>query len=91
MAKWISVKTRLPPLDAVVLIAYPSGYDGSPVYSWGARIDDSEGWCWGAGGRFGVRPDKDPGWNDIEVDDDYPVTHWQPLPKPPTEAPKAGE
>jgi hypothetical protein len=84
MARWISVKTRLPPLDETVLIAYPSGYDGKPVYAWGARVDDSEGWLWGRGGGFGVRPDKGIGYNDIEADDDYPVTHWMPLPRPPT-------
>lgn len=76
MSEWIDVKDKLPPLDEVVLVHYPS-HDNFPVYNWGARVDDGEGWCWGVKGGYGasLRIDKDCSWNDIEVDDDYPVTH----------------
>ena len=85
---WIPVSERLPELEQVVIVHYPNGYDGSPVYAWGARCDDSEGWLWGVGsGRSGIHPKENADFNDIEVDDDYKVTHWMLLPP----APPAGE
>jgi len=39
----------------------------------GGRVDDADGWLWGVANIIG----------DIEADDDYEVTHWQPLPTPP--------
>ncbi len=84
-AKWISVTKRRPKLDRVVLVCFRSGYDGGPMYAFGARVDDGDGWLWGiqhsSGG--GVRLDRDAGWNGVEADDDYQVTHWQPLPSAP--------
>jgi len=83
MAEWISVKKKLPPLDRTVMVCLRSGYDGSPVYRWGARVDDYDGWLWGCGGQFGVTPGDDPCQNNIEADDDYQVTHWRSLPAAP--------
>lgn len=81
---WIAIADKLPPLDQVVLVHYPS-HTNSPVYNWGARVGDGEGWCWGVKGGYGasINLGKDASWNDIEVDDDYPVTHWKPLDPPP--------
>ena len=83
MSEWIDVKDRLPDFDVTVLVCFPSSYDGKPVYAWGARVDDLQGWAWGVGGRFGVRADKDAVYNEIEVSDEYPVAYWMPLPPPP--------
>jgi len=81
--KWISVKVRLPELEQTVIICYESGYDGSPTYAFGGRVDDAEGWLWGiTDARLGIRPN-DSVHNVIEADDDYKVTHWTPLPPPP--------
>jgi hypothetical protein len=84
-AGWRDVKAELPPLEQVVIIRYPSWYDGGDVFAWGARVDDGEGWLWGVktGYDASVRPSEDASWNDIEVDDDYPVTHWMHLPSAP--------
>src|SRR3990167_7914347 len=82
--RWIPVSERLPGLEQVVLVHFASGYDGSPVYAWGARCDDSEGWLWGiSSSRSGIHPKENADFNDIEADDDYKVTHWMPLPAPP--------
>lgn len=83
--RWISVEDKLPDLDQVVMVCYPSGYDGSPIYTWGARMDDSEGWCWGVKSAGGgeIRLGETASWNQIEVDDDYQVQFWQPLDDPP--------
>lgn len=85
MTQWISAENELPELNRVVLVRYPSGYDGAHIYAWGARLNDADGWLWGIGGRYGgIRLDNGTGdFNDIEADDDYPVTHWMHLPKPP--------
>lgn len=89
MSKWISIRKRLPPIDRVVLVCFRSGYDGSPVYAFGARRDDVDGWLWGiqTGYSSGIRLGKDAGWNGIEADDDYKVTHWQRLPSAPFRSP----
>lgn len=86
---WISVKTRLPRIDQTVMVCYPSAYDGKPIYAFGGRVDGGEGWCWGIKqGYGGVTPGGDAYENDVEVDDDYPVSHWKPLEKPPFRKPK---
>ena len=89
MSKWTSIKKRLPPLDRVVMVCYRN-HRGAPVYAWGARLDDVDGWLWGiqtCGYCGGVTLGQDAGWNSIEADDDYEVTHWQPLPKAPFRSP----
>jgi hypothetical protein len=85
---WVDAKSELPPIDTIVIVRYPSGYDGAHMFAWGARVDDGEHWFWGiqTGYSSGIRIDKDTSWNDIECDDDYGVTHWMPLPKPPVGA-----
>lgn len=94
MTEWTDCKDRLPAINQVVIVCYPSGYDGSPLYAWGARCDGCEdehgndAWCWGIGApTFGISPGMDAGHNGIEVDDDYDVTHWMPLPEPPHREP----
>ena len=85
MSDWISVKDKLPPFEKVVMVCYPSGFDGKPVYAFGARLDDSEGWLWGTQSGYcsGVCPGEDAGRNSIEADDDYPVQFWRALDEPP--------
>lgn len=87
---WIPVKRKLPAIDRIVMVAYPSGFDGSPIYAWGARIDDGDGWCWGVrtGYCSGIHPTETANWNGIEVDDDYKVTHWAPLLRAPFRKPR---
>lgn len=84
MTEWTPVENGLPELEQIVLVSYRSGYDGFPLIAFGARLDDGEGWLWGLSRSDGVRVDKDAGWNDAEADDDYQVTHWMPLPAPPS-------
>ncbi len=85
MTKWISIKKRRPPLERIVLVCYRSGYDGGPMYAFGARVDGGEGWLWAIqqGHNGGIRLGKDANWNGVEADDDYQVTHWQSLPPAP--------
>jgi hypothetical protein len=85
MTEWISVKDRLPKFDQVVMVCYPSGYNGEPLYAFGARVDDSDGWLWGvqSGYSGGIYAKEEAGDNSIEADDDYPVQFWCPLPEPP--------
>ena len=81
---WIDAAKERPPIDQIVIVSYKSGHDGKPTYAWGARLEGDEGWCWGvSSGVIGLRPDHDACWNDIQTDDEYEVTHWMPLPKPP--------
>lgn len=89
MGDWISVKDRLPDFDQVVMVCWPSGFDGRALYSWGARIDDGDGWLWGikTGWCGWIAPGDDADDNGIEVDDDYPVQFWKPLDAPPTLTP----
>lgn len=79
MSDWIAIEDRLPELNKVVLVCWKNENNGSPIYGWGARLDESEGWLWGTGARWGVSPREDAQQNDIEADDDYQVTHWMPL------------
>jgi hypothetical protein len=84
MSQWIDVKESLPPLDQLVLISVPSFDRKGLVYYWGARVDGDEGWCWAVKDGFGpVYPTRNAGWHDVVTDDDYEVTHWQPMPLPP--------
>lgn len=79
MSKWISVDDSLPPIDQICWLRFPNG-----VIFMGGRGDfDSEDWLWG---RLYDSPSYNPfsgEWHgDIEMDDDYEVTHWMPLPEP---------
>lgn len=87
---WISVKRKLPRLGQIVIVCFPSGYDGCPIYAWGTRhYEPGEGWLWAIKTRGGdIRIGETAEWNDIEPDDDYSVTHWQPIPRPPFRASK---
>ena len=82
MSDWISVKDKMPELEQVVMVCWPSGFDGRPLYSFGARLDDSEGWVWGVSSMNHIDPSRDASWN-IEADDDYPIQFWKPLDMPP--------
>jgi hypothetical protein len=83
---WIPVSEKLPDKDVVVLTCRSSEYDGRPIYAWGARVDDGEGWLWGLSNqRFGIDIGQDASGNDVDADDDYKVTHWMPLPAAPKE------
>ena len=69
---WISVKDKLPMLERVLVNTTTCG---RMVASRGGRYDQeigdfAEGWVWGC-------------VNDVDFSQDE-VTHWQPLPKPPT-------
>lgn len=87
---WIAVEDRLPEFKQTVLVRYPSGYDLSHVYAFGGRVEGENengepAWCWGIKqGYGGIQPGKDTDYNDVECEDDYPVTHWMPLPAPPS-------
>ncbi len=84
--EWVPVGDRLPEIDEIVMVVYPSDFNGEPVYTWGARLDDDDGWLWGcSNSRTGIRLGHTVSFNDIEADDDYRVTHWQPLPPAPKE------
>jgi hypothetical protein len=84
VVQWIPVKKRLPEIDRIVMVAWRSGYDGAPVISFGARVDEGDGWLWAAKTGYGgdVRLGETPSWNSIEADDDYQVTHWAPVRAP---------
>lgn len=88
MTEWIDVKIERPLLDETVLVRL-SGGNGSHTYAFGARVDDGDGRLWGLQAfGHGIDPLKDARLgNGIEADDEYLVTHWQPLPTPPKVTP----
>ena len=65
----------------MVLIHY-DGYVG-----FGSREDDVEEWFWGRsyGSVVHLAHIDESSWHDVEVDDDYPVTHWAFIGGPPKE------
>ncbi len=71
---WISVKEKLPEVDQIVLVCRTNGFDGSPIYDWGARLDEADGWLWGVGGTYGLHATENASYNNIEADDDYTIT-----------------
>ena len=75
--EWISVEDRLPPLDRIVWLFRPKY---GPFI--GCRTDDGDGWLWA--NSYGSQYWHEGKWEgDAEIDDDYDVTHWMPLPDPP--------
>jgi Protein of unknown function (DUF551) len=78
---WISVKDELPEMDALVMVCYPD-YAGHPRYSWGARVDEGDGWLWAIACANNIDVFRDTSWN-VEADDDYRVQFWKPLDPPP--------
>ena len=77
---WRSVDAELPELDLVCVLydeLNDQAFIGSRVY-----VEDAEGWLWsnsyGSIWWNGKKWDADT----LEADDDYQVTHWQPLPVP---------
>ena len=89
MTNWISVTDRLPPLEEVVIVAIDYGPnrqgDSTPLrLAFGARCDDVDGWLWGISSYGPFIPSEGAGGADVQVDDDYPVTHWMPLPEMPS-------
>jgi hypothetical protein len=69
MSEWVSVEDGLPEIDKTVI-----GFDGSHLGIYQRVYIDHEGWFWGI--CYNI-------YDDAEVDDDYKVTHWMPLPEPP--------
>lgn len=81
---WIAVTDRTPPEDVPVWCSINGSepWHGAYCYAEGDE-EDGAGWAW-------MRCDSRPyflngKWkcDDIEWDDQYDVTHWQPLPTPP--------
>lgn len=68
---WVSVKERLPEDDQIVIVFCPD-WDRSRVGYYCKDNDFQSGWILLEGGKYGFA--------------DWPVTHWMPLPPPPTEA-----
>jgi uncharacterized protein DUF551 len=73
---WIPVSKRLPPMNTPVIV-----YHGPDVkfMGIGGRIEGEDGWLWAVGERGDII-DNDA---DLAAEDDYHITHWMPLPKPP--------
>lgn len=71
MSDWISVEDSYPNLNVTVL-----GFDGDNLGLYQRVYIDFEGYFWGV--CYGI-------YDDAEVDDDYKVTHWMPIPEPPND------
>lgn len=71
---WISVDERLPSDEAPVL-----GTNGRTIGVY-MRFFDADGWCWSQQKWCWNLADPD----GCEFDDDYEITHWMPLPAPPS-------
>ena len=72
---WVRIEDRLPELGEIVWL-WEQGRG-----PWiGSRGDpDSEGWLWG--NAYGSMWHNGAKWDaDVEQDDEYKPTHWQPLP-----------
>lgn len=78
MTNWISVDEQLPAENQTVL-AYSSDtkfvFIGAHVYT------HNEGWFWTKSINGDLWIEDDNIVTECEVDDDYQVTHWHPLPK----------
>ena len=76
---WISVKDELPDIGQIVMMRHFVGE--SIYYEFGGRVEEDEGWMWGKAYGTLLLP-LSGNHNDIEVDDEYYVTHWMPLTEP---------
>lgn len=76
--EWIKCSERMPEANTAVLGGY-TGWDGNFTYDCFARSTKAVdvGWAWVHCENFGR--------GDWLFDDEYLITHWQPLPEPPTE------
>ncbi|WKZ94053.1 DUF551 domain-containing protein [Chimaeribacter arupi] len=79
MSEWIKCSERMPDEDIPVIGGF-NGWDGKFEYDCYARSTKAadEGWIWCKCDDFGR--------GDWWADDDYPLTHWMPLPEPPEDA-----
>jgi hypothetical protein len=75
--RWISVSKQLPKESENVLAVFVSGYDGKGYVAIGSRFYD-DGWLWAQASSGGELASAD-----TEIDDQYTVTHWMHIPKPP--------
>jgi hypothetical protein len=77
MSEWISVKDRLPNEDAKIL--YVVKIHGERAFTkQGMRCFDGDYWWWCNEDGDYKDTGNDPGYSE--------VTHWQPLPDPPSES-----
>jgi hypothetical protein len=77
MSEWISVKERLPPAYLFVLVFCETGTDEPSSFSL-ARWDND---------HWTIIGDGESVWDDLHwgINSDNEITHWMPLPEPPTE------
>ncbi|HHD7737770.1 TPA: DUF551 domain-containing protein [Providencia rettgeri] len=79
---WVKCSDSLPNIDTPVFAGWFSKYDGKFVFHKFVRTDEQgeDGWIW----LWSKHTDQFISDNDFyEQDDDYPITHWMPLPLPP--------
>ena len=76
MIEWISVEDLLPEFGVPVIAG--SRLFGRGEFDWWIfeRYYDGDGWLWSRLNSSSLS-------GDFECDDDYHITHWQPLPEPP--------
>lgn len=83
---WIKVvdddSSTLPPIEQVVWIVFPNGFDGGPVVQLGGRAEVQDGesyyWTWGTLDMAYFCRNWEPKVYDFEEDDIH-VTHWAAL------------
>lgn len=87
-------ESTLPPMDKVVWIYYPSGYDGGSIVQLGGRTEDGDGerlgWGWGVLDSSYLGRNWEPKLCGLEIDDDYDVTHWAEIEWPATTTGEGG-
>lgn len=79
---WVKVSDSLPDMDTPVFAGWFSKYDGRFIYHKFTRTQEQgeDGWIW----LWSKSTDQFISEDDFsEQDDDYPITHWMPLPLPP--------
>ena len=79
---WVKVSDELPEIDTPVFAGWFTKYAGEFIFHKFVRTleQGEDGWVW----LWSKNTDIFISDNDFyEQDDDYPITHWQPLPLPP--------